>query len=283
MTHRPRQHSGHNGDRDNRFCGAAVFAELARDVVDPAELLARACGVAAMSADDREVVRLIALVTTSPDVRVWPLKLARTLACYGNVHAGLHGAQLINRNDVIGPGVASGGAGSLRWIEARAGAGADDAAVEAAVIAHLEERGRIGGFGVPLRKYDERLIALHHFLADHPASERPMWRLFLQVARVIRARQQIEPNVAIALSALMLDLGMAPARCGPFLSLMMAHNYAAHALEAADHDGPWLQVIPDDAIDDRSPPLRRSPAATAAATPAPRGPGSIGPRRSLPW
>jgi L-alanine-DL-glutamate epimerase-like enolase superfamily enzyme len=107
-----------------------------------------------------------------------------------------------------------------------------------------------------------------------------MWRLFLRVVPVLRARQQIEPNVAIALSALMLDLGMAPARCGPFLSLMMAHNYAAHALEAADHDGPWLQVIPDDAIEDRSPPLRRSPAAAAAA---PRGPGSIGPRRSLPW
>lgn len=277
---RPIQRAGHIGDRDNRFCGAAVFGELAGQVREAIELLARACGLPALTAIDRDVVRMIALATASPDARVWPLKLARTLACYGNPYAGMYGAQLITRNEHIGPGVASAGAAALVWLRERAGDDADDAAIDAAVGEHLATRGRIGGFGVPMRPEDERLVALRVWMTGHPAAARPAWRLHERIIPAMRARESIEPNIAIALSALMLDLGLPPHRCGPFLSLVMNHTFAAHALEAAEQDGPWLQRLPLDAIDDRSAPPRRTPAAEAAAA---RSTGSTVPRRCLSW
>lgn len=279
---RPVQRVGHIGNADNRFCGAAVFGELARQLVDTGELTARACGAGALSAIDRDVVRLIALALTSPDARVWPLKLARTLASYGNPQAGMYGAQLLNRNDTMGPGAIGSCARSLRWLRARVGDDARDEALAAAVGEHLAERGRIAGFGVPLRPRDERLLALHEALRDHPAIERPTWGFHLRVIAAVQARSAVEPNVVMPVAALALDAGIPAERCGIFGGLLMAHLFAAHAAEAAEHDGPWLQAMPASSLDDRSPPLRRSPAAAAAAA-ASRGPGSMGPRRSLPW
>jgi hypothetical protein len=96
----------------------------------------------------------------------------------------------------------------------------------------------------------------------------------------MKRREPIEPNIVLPLSALMLDLGFAPERCGDFAGAMMTHVFLAHAVEAAEHDGPWLQALPAAAIDDRSPPLRRSVEATP---PARAGAGSNAPRRSLAW
>lgn len=285
MTMRPVQRVGHIGHTDNRFCGAAVFGELAHQIVDAAELQARACGLRAMTALDRDVMRIIALALTSPDARVWPLRLARTLACHGNPYAGMFGAQLINHNRSMGPGVISGAAAMLRRLRARAGEAPEPEVLDGAVAEYLAEHHRLAGCGVPLRAQDERLIAVHKLLAAHAAATRPTWRFYERLIAVVRARG-IEPNVALPLAALMLDLGFEPSRCGPFASLMIAHTFTAHALEAADHDGPWMQRLPDDAIEDRSPPLRVSPAAAAAAarrSSAGSASGSVAPRRCLPW
>jgi hypothetical protein len=280
MSTRPVQRVGHIGHTDNRFCGAAVFAELARQIVDPAELLALACGVRTMAAVDRDAVRVVALALTSPDARVWPLRLARTLACHGNPYAGMFGAQLINHNRRMGPGVISGAAAMLVWLRARTSDGPDDGALDDALGEFLADHDRLAGCGVPLRDRDERLLAVHVLLADHAAAARPTWRYYQLVVAAVR-RRGVEPNVALTVAALLLDVGLAPSRCGPFASLMIAHTFTAHALEAADHDGPWLRCFPEHAVDDRSPALRLSPPAAAAKNRPPGG--ASGARRSLAW
>ncbi len=278
---RPIQRVGHIGDVDNRFCGAAVFAELATTTVNPIDLMARAFGMPALDDDGRELLRCVALAVVSPDARVWPLKMTRALASYGNPYAGFFGAQLGSASDRMGPGTAAVGAASLVWIRQQVGAAPTAEAVAAAVAEHVATRGRIAGFGVPMRPEDERLLGLRTLLERHPARDRPNWRLHLLVADAIRASQQLEPNIVIALAALLLDLGLAPHRAGIFVSVMMAPTFVAHALEASDHDGPYLRELPMAAIEDRSTPPRRT-AAAAAAIPA-GGSMQMAPRRSLAW
>lgn len=279
---RPIQRAGHIGYVDNRFCGRGVFGELAATTRNPIDLLLLAVGVRDLPAGDLELFRCMALCLCSPDARVWPLKLTRTLAAYGNPYAGFFGAQLANHSDRMGPGTASNGAASLAWIAALVGPDPDDAAVDAAVARHLAERGRIAGFGVPFRPEDERLVALTRMLADHPATGRRHWRLHLQVATAMRAREGLPPNIVVALAALLLDVGLAPHRAGLLVSLLMAPSFAAHAVEAADH-GPELQELPAEVIDYQGAAPRRSPAETARVAARTGGAGSAAARRCLSW
>ncbi len=281
---RPIQRAGHIGDHDNRFCGHSVFGELATTTRNPTDLLLLAFGLRVADAD-LELVRCMALALCSPDARVWPLKMTRTLASYGNPVAGFFGAQLANASDRMGPGTATPSAQSLTWIAAQVGpdgAECDDAAVEGAVARHLAERGRIAGFGVPFRAEDERLVALRSMIAPHDAVRRPLWRMFLRVEAVMRAKEQLPPNIVMALAALLLDLGLSAHRAGMFLTMMMAPTFSAHALEASEQDGPLLQELPAAALEYQGAAPRRSPA--EAARVAVRAPGSAAiSRRSLAW
>jgi hypothetical protein len=275
---RPTQRAGHIGTDDNRFCGASVFGELAATTASVSDLIARAFGLHALRDGDREVVRCIALALTSPDARVWPLKMTRTLAAYGNPFAGFYGAQLGNFSDRMGPGTTANAAASLAWIHARVGGAPSAEAVAAAVREHLASRGRVSGFGVPFRRDDERLLALRRMLDGHVATRRPHWRLSVLVADAMREAEGLEPNVVIAVAALLLDLGLSAHRAGMFTSVMMSHNFAAHALEASEQDGPYLRELPERAIEDCSAPPRRTAAAAASG-----GSAQIAPRRSLAW
>lgn len=280
---RPIQRAGHIGADDNRFCGASVFGELATTTTGVGDLVARAFGLPALRAGDRVVLHTIALCTTSPDARVWPLKLTRTLSAYGNPFAGYYGAQLGNHSDRMGPGTAAHAAESLAWIRDRVGAHPTATAVADAVAEHVATRGRLAGFGVPFRPQDERLLAMHRLLDGHPATRRPMWRLHELVADAMRARDGLEPNVVIATAALLLDLGLSPRRAGMFLSVTMGHNFAAHALEASEQDGPFLRELPVAAIEDCSTAPRKTAAAAAAASSSTGGSAHFAPRRSLGW
>lgn len=258
---RPRQRVGHIGDTDNRFCGGAVFAQLAAEVEHPTDLLLRGLGVPTLSADDREVVRCMTLAATSADARVWPLKLTRLLAAYGNPYAGHYGAQLGAFGERMGPGATTRAATALAALATVVGDALEDPdVVTRAVTTHLAAHQRIVGFGVPFRPHDERLRGLRQLLAGHPATRRPRWRLHDAVIVVMRREHQLEPNILWPLAALMLDLGVAPARTSLLASLLTTHVFAAHAVEAAADDGVLLRELPAAAVTYRGRPPRPLPA-----------------------
>lgn len=262
---RPIQRVGHIGYEDNRFCGAAVFAELAERIEEPIELLCLGFGMPPLDADGREVLRCIALCGTSPDARVWPLKMTRILSSYGNSFAGFFGAQLANFSDRMGPGTASHAAASLRWLRDRLPAEPTLDEVRAAVAEHLATRGRIAGFGVPFRQQDERLLGMYRLLAGHPARQGAAWRLHLQVVEAMRALEQLEPNIVIAFASLLADLGLPAERTGLFISMMMSPTFAAHAVEASLPEGALLRELAAEHLEDGSRPPRRSPRAQQAS------------------
>lgn len=81
---------------------------------------------------------------------------------------------------------------------------------------------------------------------------------------MVRASRQIAPNVVLPVVAIVLDLHIPPTRVGLFMSVLMSHTFAAHALEASDHDAEVLRVLPAEALDYRGPAPRQSAAAAAA-------------------
>lgn len=261
--------AGHIGDDDNRFLGRSVYGELAHEITSASDLLALTLGARIGDDADRDALRFVALAATSPDARVWPVKLCRVLSSYGDPVAGCFGAQLVSAGTVMGPGTAAGCAAGLVFLAERAGPAEGDAGLDAALSAWLAQNdGRFLGFGVPFRPEDERLLALRLLMADHPLAERPFWRLHQRVVAAMARRSNVQPNVVIGIVALLLDLGVAPERCGVALSALMSHVFLAHALEAATTDGATLYALPAAVVDYQGVGARK----TMVASPATGGP-----------
>ncbi|RYE87742.1 MAG: hypothetical protein EOO75_14090 [Myxococcales bacterium] len=258
MTPRTPTRVGHIGDHDNRFCGHAVFGDLARQD-DAIDLLALAFGRHPLSADDRHALRVLCVGLTSPDARVWPLKLTRTMASYGNAYAGFHGAQLATMSTHIGPHTTGTAAHNLVWLRDQLGPEPSPGPRLSEAVARLLARSpRLIGFGVPFRPRDERVLGMRAMLAGHPVERRPFWRLQGLLEAELRERRQLEPNVASVTAALILDVGIAPHRAGVFMAQMMAHVFMAHALESAEEPASPLRELPPEAVDYQGPPPRHT-------------------------
>lgn len=236
------------GDGGDRFLGRAVYTEMAAEVRSPSDALALAFGLPSLTDLDREALRFVALCTMSPDPRVWPVKLCRLLSSYGDATAGFFGAQLGAAGVAMGPGVTRDSAMGLAFVAAHRDQLGIDEAMATWRAAH---RGRFAGFGVPFRPEDERLLALRILMAGHPLAERPFWKLHLEVVEAAARVAPEQPNIVIAMAAILLDVGVAPERCGVAVSTLMPHTFLAHALEAAETDGAALNALPASAVDYR--------------------------------
>ncbi len=235
-------------DDDNRFFGRSVFHEWEGETRAPSDLVFAALGV---DVDDhvRETLRLVAVCLTSPDARVWPLKLTRVLGSNGDAAAAFFGAQLVSTGRTMGPGTVSGAAALL---SRTAGIADDDAFAAALADVRAQSGGRLAGFGVPFREQDERLTGLRRLIEARPRHRAGRhWRALERAVAVVK----VAPNVALGVAALLLDCGVRPSLCGLGLSLLMAHVFLGHAVEAGDTDGA-LRALPASAVDYRGPPRR---------------------------
>jgi hypothetical protein len=246
---------GHIGDHDNQFMGRSVFDRLAGEMRSAGDAVAVALGLTPDD-DDREALRLVALCTTSPDARVWPLKLCRLLASWGSPMVGTFASQLVSASHVMGPGTATGCALALRAVAEAVGEDPDPARIVAVLERwRADHGGRIGGFGVPFRPEDERLVALRRLVRGTALERRPFWRLQERVAAAMATRDPVQPNVVLGVSALLLDAGVHPRHCGLALALSMHHMFAAHAMEAAVTDRA-LRDLPAEVVEYRGAPPR---------------------------
>jgi hypothetical protein len=228
-------------DGDNRFFGRSTFQSWTHDLLTANDAVLVSLGVREVTADVREAARLVSISGLSPDARVWPLKLTRMLASYGDPLAGYFGAQLVSAGNTMGPGAVTLAARGLVWVREHAGDEATDAEVQAAVAgwrAHSD--GRFCGFGVPFREVDERRTGLLHLVGDGPLSRLPFWRLH---ERVVKAMAPVRPNVGISFAALLLDMGIAADQGGIALSMLMSPVFLAHAIEGAAQDGARLNAL----------------------------------------
>lgn len=227
---------------DNRFLGRSVYHEWERSIETPADPLLHVLGVTRLDSVTREAFRLLSLCVMSPDARVWPLKLTRLLASWGDPIAGFFGAQLVTAGRVMGPGATTFAAQALTSIARAVGTEPTLASVQAAAERFKDEtQAPLAGFGVPFRDVDERRVALLRFVGDGPLSQRAYWKLH---QLLVETQAPAAPNCIISFAALLLDAGVPPERCGLAVTLLMPHVFAAHALEASTLDGAKLNSWP---------------------------------------
>ena len=237
---------------DNRFFGRSAFHEWMRDARSPTDLVAAALGID-VDNNAREVLRVLSVAVTSPDARVWPLKLTRLLACYGDAAMAFFTAQLVSSGRIMGPGTVAGAAAMLaRWTTDD-----DDTRTAFIAAAKTQSKVRLPGFGVPFRQHDERLVGLTAVIDKSPAQHGRHWRAMGILRRDVATFSDVSPNVSLGVAALLLDLGVAPDMCGLALSMLMSHVFLAHAIEASTTDAA-LQTLPTTTVHYAGPPARSS-------------------------
>lgn len=256
--------SAHWGWDDHCYFGQRVFEELAgRESLT--SLTALSVLGRRLSADQCAVLDDAAVCLTLADPRIWPLKLTRVIAAHGGMTAAAAAGLLIQEDARIGPWTCAKAAELLVELHLQlVGTGFDAEAVDAVVCAYLDKHAFVWGFGTPFRKRDERLVAFRSCLERRGRRLLPFMRTFDAIAAVVTRERHAEPNIAMAIAATFLDLGLHVHEVGPLCTALLQHMFFAHAVEGARQAPPVLQRLPDRCIDYTGREARQSPRALAA-------------------
>ena len=252
------------GVRDSRFFGWSVFDDL---LGKESFLGLLALGLTGRRFSDAEVALLddLAVVLTAADPRIWVLKAARLLASLGDPLAGALGGQLCLVGARVGgaPVVA---AGHL-LVELKSVVNSAFPAQEnvAHVVAAINGREWIAGFGVPYREHDQRVDALARRARDLGRDTGHHFRLVAPLVEAVRTiKPGLSPNASLPIAALCLDLGFEPRHMGSLVAAMLFLPTIANTFEESELMSPSLRELPGESVDYAGPPPRRSPRARTA-------------------
>jgi hypothetical protein len=214
--------------------------------------------------EQRRVLDDLAVICNSADPRIWPLKLTRLVGSYGGTVAAFCAGQLAVEGERIGYWITGYAAQGLAELRAAVGDRIDDAeAVEAEVRAFVARRGRVTGFGAPLRPSDERMDALRRYVRGTSLERGVHWRLQEALAALVEGKKGIPRNIGLGLAAVMLDLGYTSTEISPLAHFMTENVYVANACEAAAQRSPEMQRVPDEHVEYAGAPRRESPRSLA--------------------
>ena len=249
---------------DHRFRGWGALNELAGNETYLGMTALAATG-RRLDPEDRALLDDLAVILTgAADPRIWPLKITRIVGSYGGTIAGFVAGQLCTECDAIGPWV-TGPAAEVLVAIGEATENCEDGDFAAIVRRVLEPIRRLPGFGVAFRTHDERLLALRRRVDVRGRVQRRWWGLLERVATVVRAERGIEPNVAVACAAVLLDMGMTPHEARVVTNFANQNTFIANAIEAAEQQSTTLQEIPASCVRYVGPPPRETPKAAARA------------------
>jgi hypothetical protein len=153
----------------------------------------------------------------------------------------------------------------LLAFHAEIGDRAGDAVVVRDVVnRYLETHSFVWGFGTPFRPHDERLTAFEACMEKRGRDILPHYRTMLALAEAVREVRRAQPNMGIALAAVLLDMGLSPEQIGALVTALMQHMFFAHGVEAAAASDGTLRKLPDAYLAYAGRDARQSPRALAA-------------------
>ena len=254
-------HCAHWGWEEHRYFGYEVFGELIGEEtftgLSALAVLGRRLPPACCALLDDTAVAL-----TLADPRIWPLKLTRLVASYGGIVPAAAAGLMIQEGARIGPWTTLQAATLLSKFKDSLGAHLDDPVrVRSVVQEYLDEHHFVWGFGTPFRPRDERLVALIERVRVHERDTLPHWRTMLAVSEVVRAQRKTEPNVGLAVAALLLDMGLSDREIGPLTTTLMQHMFFANAVEGAQDPPAFLRELPEEHLEYVGKAARTSPRA----------------------
>ena len=240
---------------DNLFCGKSTLHELLQGVSD-GESLTTLIGMSITGrrpvAAERMVLDAIAIAMCSADPRIWPLKVSRVAASFGNPIAGMSVGELSCYGTLMGPYSVGYAAKELINLHNEM----KNSAIS--VATYIANRKRLAGFGVPLRDEDERCVALQKWLSG--AYEYSLyWGLHLDLIAEMKRARNTPPNVGLPAAAALLDLGYNPLQIGVLNYALFQPTWLANAYESSMQQDPNLQRLPEENVEYVGQALRRSP------------------------
>ncbi|QQR89070.1 MAG: hypothetical protein IPJ88_12710 [Myxococcales bacterium] len=244
---------------ENWYFGYPVLAELAgRTSLTGLSVLAS--HGKQLSLSELRVIDDIATVNTTPDPRIWPLKLVRLVASYGHTLPAFACISLGLESVAIGPWEYGTAAEFLLVVDRALGdSEPSDSAIKQIAQAHMLKHGRLPGFGVPMRPVDERVPVLRKCLLDNSMRhEKRYWKLFERLSLVVRESFRIQAHISGASAAAMLDIGLSPRTISLASVLSYQHVFMAHADEGAQQSLSSLCVIELDKLEFNCPEHRVS-------------------------
>jgi hypothetical protein len=242
---------------DNRLQGHSVKDELAGNETWLGVVVLGVTG-RRLGEAERGMLDDLGVVMTVADPRIWPLKLARVAAAYGDTLAGVAAGTLAMDEALIGNWTFGAMAGLLRRLRRAASAPDDAPSVEAACRAELGSMRRILGFGVSSRPVDERVEMLRLRVAARGRDRLEYWTLFEQVAAAVMQLKGLKPNIASAAAAVCLDLGFDERETAVICAFIGLSDFLPNAAEGAVQMPASLQSLDLASIRYVGPPPRES-------------------------
>jgi len=240
---------------DHRLRGWGALTELAGNETYMGVTALAASG-RRLTSDERAVLDDLAVILSgAADPRIWPLKITRLVGAYGGTIAGFVAGQLCTECNAIGPWVTGPSAEMLIAVrDGCAGAAGEQFAVRARGV--LARYDRLPGFGVAFRPQDERLLALRRQLEKVGRTSMPWWTLLERVSEIVRADRRLEPNVAAACAATLLDMGFSARQAQVITNFANQNTFVANAIEAAEQASPVMRRLPVESVRYVGPPPR---------------------------
>ena len=246
------------------FRGRRVFAELAGRM-RYWEMVSLAVEGPPISAEDSIVLDDVCCCAIAADPRIPALKLGRIVASYGSSMIGFASIFLPLEGGLFGPWSCLPAANLLIELRDAVGPEPDEAAVERVLRARLDRGGRVHGFGVPVREYDERVQALNKCLEVRGRTGRPYWKLMRAAEAVMIRLKGAGANLGAGFAAVCMDIGF-KAEQTPFVAISLVMPcILSTAAEGAAQSPAVLRRIPDEFVAYDGPGPRVSPRAAAAA------------------
>lgn len=199
------------------------------------------CGVTGriIPADDVLVIDDILTAMSSADPRLWPFKITRLAAAYGNAALAMGATFVASQGSIFGVNRFEQIANVLVDLESRHLSDDD-------LLAVLKQ-GTVG-FGILYGRYDVRFDALIRQVMKRGRQDRPHMKVALQAVHIARTVLATEPHVFVAIAALCLDMGFTAAQVGIFGMLPLFHDALPNAAEGAEQHPASLRELPSSAV-----------------------------------
>lgn len=242
---------------DNRFQGYSV----AKDLLGSEPWLGIvALGITGrrLTESERGLLDDLGVIMTVADPRIWPLKLTRLVASYGDALAGLAAGALAVDEALIGNWTFWGMAGLLRSLRSSVSTPDDRSGIDLACRTQLGSMRRIPGFGVSSRPVDERVEMLKLRVAARGRERLEYWTLFENVSEAVFRMKGLRPNIASAAAAVCLDLGFDERETAVLSAFIGLSDFLPNAAEGAVQMAPALQSLDPASIRYVGPPPRDS-------------------------
>lgn len=226
-------------------------------------LVTRIVGGPRLGRAEAQLLDDLLVAAFSPDPRIWPLKLGWLVASYGDWWAGVSAVQVMLAESRMGPWACGAAVPTVAALTAlRATHEAD---YEARAVAWARGRWSLGefiwGFGVAGgagRETDERMALIDEAVRRHGWDDRPHVRASREGAAAIHAATGRQPNMALQLAAVGLDLGLTRPQIEAVVYQFVEPQIMGNAFESSRLAPSCLREVPTEAVTYAGPAPRRS-------------------------